>query len=306
MSIDNYLIAFKAISNFTTCLNEVFGSTNRPLKLYAHLISKTTFSHEIPIKKHITAFKDFCLTNKEAISSKNSSQLDQKVIKYSERVYIDLGSIFDEISYDKVTMNVIWTHLLTILALLDPTSRAKEILQENICQNTDDNQESDFLSDIINKVEKHVDPSFSPMEAVSSILKSGIFTELVSGMGNGLQNGSLDIGKMMGTVSKMVSKMNNEVSDNNGDEDPMGLINTMMSSLSAGSKSTPYQNVGKEVPIDMGSIMNMFGPLMGGLSSDGLANQMEGDSIENSINAQFQKAQDKGTLILGSNINDND
>jgi hypothetical protein len=311
MSIDNYLIAFKAISNFTACLNEVFGATNRSLKLYAHLISKTTFSHEIPIKKHIKAFKEFCVINKKAIFSKDASQLDPKVIIYSQRVYIDLGSILEEISDDKTTINVIWTHLLTILALLDPTSRAKEILQENICKDTDDNQESDFLSNIINKVEKHVDPSSNPMEAVSSILKSGIFTELVGGMGNGLQDGSLDIGKLMGTVNKMVSKMNNDVSDNCGDEDPMGLINTMMSSLSAGSKTSSSDEGSKEVELPIGSMMNMLGPLMNGLSNGGLGNSIEGNpmesnSIENSINAQFQKARDKGVFSGQSFIHDND
>ena len=53
MSSDSSLITFKAISNFTECLDEVFGKKQRSLKLYAHLLNKTRLSHTKPIKKHI-------------------------------------------------------------------------------------------------------------------------------------------------------------------------------------------------------------------------------------------------------------
>ncbi len=301
MVTDNYLIAFKAISNFTTCLGEVFGSTHRPLKLYAHLISKTTFAHEVPIQKHITAFRDFCVANREAIASNNFQKLDPKVITYSARVYIDLGAILGEAKGDSDTRGVIWKHLLTISALVDPTGRAKEILQESICRGDDDAHEADFLSGIIGKVEQHVDPNASPMEAVSSIMKSGIFTELVGGMGNGLQDGSLDIGKLMCTVQKMVTTLNDQIpgSSSGGDGDPMGLVNMMMSTLNAGSKAPSTGGAPQAMP-DLSAMMGMLGPLMGGMSQGG-GGGGSGNSLEDSIDAQVKKARKAGTLRIASN-----
>lgn len=75
MSTDNSLITFKAIANFTNDLASVFGETHRPLKLYAHLITKTTIAHDKPILKHIEAFREFCVSNREAISEKNINNL---------------------------------------------------------------------------------------------------------------------------------------------------------------------------------------------------------------------------------------
>jgi len=311
MATDNYLIAFKAISNFTTCLGEVFGGTHRALKLYSHLISKTTFAHDVPIQKHIKAFSEFCVSNREAIASKNAQQLDPKIITYSARVYIDLGAILGD--GDSDTRGVIWKHLLTISALVDPTGRAKEILQESISGGGEDAHEADFLSGIIGKVEEHVDPNASPMEAVSSIMKSGIFTELVGGMGNGLQDGSLDIGKLMGTVQKMVTTLNDQVpaGSGGGEGDPMGLVNTMMSTLNAGSKAPSMGGAPQAMP-DLGSMMGMLGPLMGGLSQGGggMSQHGGGSSLEDSIDAQVKQARKEGTLRAApsspSNIQDID
>ena len=122
MSSDNSLITFKAISNFTTCLGEVFGQDHRALKLYAHLINKTTISHEKPIQKHIEAFRDFCIKNREAIFEKKKNKFDKdSKITYSNRVYIDMNTILTEADMD--TQAVIWKHLLTISALTDPLER---------------------------------------------------------------------------------------------------------------------------------------------------------------------------------------
>ena len=257
MTTDNSLITFKAISNFTTCLDEVFGKNHKPLKLYAHLISKTTFAHDVPIQKHINAFREFCISNRSTIIAKNSHKFNPKIIKYSSRVYIDMDIILSESDAD--TAVIIWKHILTISALVDPAGKAKEILQETINKDSENGTEANFLSDIIGKVEEHVNPDSNPMEAVSSIMKSGIFTELVGGMGNGLQDGSLDLGKLMGTVQKMVVSLNGEMgtSDN---KDSSGL-NSVMESLNSGTQNP------NGMP-DLGSIMGMMGPMLGALNGN--------------------------------------
>lgn len=282
MLTDNSLITFNAISNFTTCLCEVFGPTNRSLKLYAHLISKTTLSHDIPIKKHIAAFREFCVANREGITTKNGALLHEN-ITYSARVYIDIAGILKRA--DRETTDVIWKHLLTISALTDPGGNAREILKDSVNKSGGTTTESDFLSNIIGKVEQHVDPNANPMEAVAAIMKSGIFTELVGGMGNGLQDGTLDLSKLMGTVQKMVTSLSANVDDSSVG-DPMNMMSSMMSNLSAGGNSSSTSGGGMP---DISSIMSMMGPMLGALS------QPSG-SVEDKIDAQLQAAKKTGEL----------
>ena len=261
---DSNLLIFKAISNFTTCLSDVFGHEHRSLKLYAHLINKTALINEKPILKHIEAFKLFCKANKDALVEKDVSKIDEnnKKIIYSNRVYIDIPFIFSK--SDRETTQIIWKHLLTIYALVDPTGKAKEILRSK--KNNSQFSEDNFLTNIIQKVEDNVDPNANPMEAVTSIMQSGIFTELVGGMGSGLEDGTLDLGKLMGSVQKMVTTLNEEHGNNNGDGDEaMKMINTMMGSIQAGA-----QNGQNDTPPDLSGMLNMMGPMMGALNQQNI------------------------------------
>jgi hypothetical protein len=249
---DTSLITFKAISNFANCLEEVFGTEHRFLKLYAHLVNKTQIGHEKPILKHIEAFRVFCTSNRDAFETKNYKKFVTKSITYSERVYIDMDLILSKA--DKETTNVIWNHLLTISALVDPTGKAKQLLRESKDKNN--GIEANFLTNIIEKVEQNVDPNANPMEAVSSIMQSGVFQELVTGMGQGLQNGELDLSKLMGTVQNMVGGMSGGDDDNN----PMAMMNTMMANMNTGESDSNQQ-----MP-DLSNIMNMVGPMLGALN----------------------------------------
>ena len=293
--VDTSLVTFKAISNFTTSLEEVFGKDERPLKLYVHLISKTTLSHEKAINKHIEAFRSFCMANRDSLEHKDASKLVETKISYSERVYIDFSNIFK--SADKETSEIIWKHLLTISALVDPTGKARQILKETAEKGSGPAMEANFLNNIIGKVEEHVDPNANPMEAVASIMKSGVFAELVGGMGNGLQDGSLDLGKLMGTVQTMVSSLSGEVDGSSGGqsgENPMELISTMMGSMNAGAKSADGGNPGAP---DLSGMMNMMGPMLGALSSaGGGAPSTGGGGVEAQIEAQVAEARKNGVL----------
>ena len=73
MLSDSNLITFKAIINFVNDLNSLFGETQHSLKLYQHLITKTTFAHDKPILKHIEAFTNYCASNMEALSNKDKN-----------------------------------------------------------------------------------------------------------------------------------------------------------------------------------------------------------------------------------------
>ena len=259
MSNTNYdLIAFKAISDFTKELCENFTSKdkNHSLKLYVHLLNKTTLTHEKAIKKHIDAFRDFCVSNRDAITNKNQALLVTKNVVYSTKVYINFSSIFKDADIE--TSNIIWKHLLTISALLDPAGKAKEILKNN-----KDSKEANFLSDIINKVESNVNPnSTNPLEAISSIMSSGVFNDLITGMNSGIQNGDLDLGKLMGTVQTMCASLSTDINPSSDSaENPMNMINNLMSTM--GGTSTGGDG---SIP-DLSNITNLLGPMLSGLNS---------------------------------------
>lgn len=329
MATDTSLITFKAICNFTNDLSEVFGEKHRPLKLYTHLINKTTLSHEKAIKKHIEAFNTFCVNNREAISTKNIKGLDKPVIEYSSRVFINMKEIFD--LSDKETADVIWKHLLTISALVDPSGKARQILKEQKDKGGGD--EVNFLSDIISKVEGKVNPDANPMEAITSIMQSGIFNDLVQGMGSGLQNGSLDLNKLMGTVQNMVTKLSDESGDKEGGEQAVNMLSTMMGSMNAG-KNAP-DNDGSQQPMPdlagmMGPLMGMMGGMAGGGNNSGgmpdlsgmmsgmmgvmanvnnegsCENEGGGNNIEEQINAQLKMAKESGGFLQIQEIENTD
>lgn len=260
MSNTNYeLIAFKAISDFTKelCENFTAKDKNHSLKLYVHLLNKTTLTHEKAIKKHIDAFRDFCVSNRDAIINKNPSLLVRKNVMYSDRVYIDFNSIFKDA--DVETSNIIWKHLLTISALIDPAGKAKEILKNN-----KDSKEANFLSDIINKVESNVNPNSNPLEAISSIMSSGVFNDLITGMNSGIQNGDLDLGKLMGTVQTMCASLSTDINPtSDSTENPMNMINSLMSSMGGPSSGGDNGNIP-----DLSSITSLLGPMLSGLNSN--------------------------------------
>jgi hypothetical protein len=229
---DSSLITFKAISNFIQALGSEFGKRQRSLALYCRLISKTTLSHEKPIEKHIQSFRDFCIANREAIVDQDETKLQNHIIKYSKKVYVNMDNIFK--LADNENKGVIWNHILTISAFVDPSSKAKEILKKNMetrRQNGESGAEEDFLTNIIDKVEAHVDPSANPMQAVAGIMQSGIFTELIGSMSGGLTDGSLDIGKLMGTVQTMVSSIGTMAGGGSEQSPELSQMSDMMTNL---------------------------------------------------------------------------
>jgi hypothetical protein len=249
---DTSLISFKAISTFINELVEVFGDDQHQLKLYARLISKTTIAHDTAIKKHVEAFRKFCINNRDSFLKSDHSLFVDPYIVYSDNVKVDMKEIFEK--SDKSTSKVIWKHLLTISALVDPSGEARRILKESNIQGA----ETDFLSNIIGKIEDHVDPNSNPMEAISSIMNSGIFSELIGGMGSGLQNGTLDISKLMGTVQKMVSTLSPP--SENGTMPPLDLSSMM--------KLMTPQNAPENgsAPQQTPDLMALLGPLMSSLN----------------------------------------
>lgn len=122
---------FTTIKSFVSEINNTYGSQYKHLALYGRLIEKTNMTHEIPVGKHIAAFKKFAVANREAIVSKDASLFKIQKIKYSENVCFNIVNIFKLAENDEDATDTIWEHLLVISAMLDSKSNAKKKLKSD-------------------------------------------------------------------------------------------------------------------------------------------------------------------------------
>lgn len=260
MNNDTTFLAFRNICNFVNDLASVYASKYKPLRLYHRLINQTQIGHVEAIEKHVSQFRDFCVQNRDAIYENDASKIKMNTVSYSGKVYINFTHIFD-IS-DPDTKPVIWRHLLTISAILDPAGNAKNILKNLKSENGEkENKENDFLFDLINKVEKNIDPTASPTEAMASVMKSGFMTEIFGSMETSLKNGQLDMGKMLGAVQKVVSSLESSIDESDTDsKQAVGMINNVINSMGN------MGNSGSNEQPNMGNIMNLMTSFMGNMN----------------------------------------
>jgi hypothetical protein len=252
LSEDVSLLAFKTICNFVKDLSAEYGKNHKPLLLYNRLTTHTQISHDKAIKKHLSIFYDFSVSNREALLLQDSTKILCKKLVYSERVYIDMEYIFR--IADKENSPVIWQHLLTISALIDPDGKAKDVLLKN---KEDDKKEDDFLSDIISKVQQNVKPNSNPMEAFSSILQSGVATDLISNMQGNLKSGKLDMKKLLGSVKGLITNLENQEGAEPEMKKAMGMLNNLIGD--------------GDSPPDLGAMMQGMMGLMGSMGgSEGM------------------------------------
>lgn len=205
---DNELIAFKSISEFINNLAEIFSTSHHSLKLYSHLINKTTLSHTVAIKKNITIFREFCETNSEFLETKQVKDIVKPLIDYSPKAFINIKVIYT--SADSETKEIIIRHLLLISAIVYPSGKAKNILKNAkteplLHMSSNNSAETNFIGNIINKLDSVVDKDTTPTEAVSKLLQSGVFTELISTMNEGMTNGDINLPGLMSSVQGMLS-----------------------------------------------------------------------------------------------------
>jgi len=210
---DNTALRFNTICNFIRDLNESFGARQKSLMLYGHLIEKTGLIHIEPVKRHIQIFQQFTKENDEAIMNRNKKLLKQPRLVYSEKVAIDLGNIFQ--ICDREEEKVIWTHLLTISAILHPEGRAKQVLKER--PQPSPPQTDNFLKNIMDKIGEQVQAAdgqeANPMQMIGNMMSSGVFNEIFQGLSGGMQDGNLDLGKMMNSMQDLMSNLNTMVQD---------------------------------------------------------------------------------------------
>lgn len=240
--MDKNLVVFKVITTFVNELSSVFGQKQKSLLLYNRLLQKTGLSLEKAIQKHISIFKDFCVSNREAINTKNSDKIVKDKIAYNENIYINIKGIFSKA--DSSASKVIWKHILTIAAFLDQEGDAKTVLmKEKLSESKTDSgseesdpsgeKEQDFIKKMMSKVETSVKQEDidkeKPMESIMKLVSSGTFNDIIVDMQKGIKSGEIDIGKLLGTVNGMMGDVQSQAG---GEGMPMPDLTSMMSMMS--------------------------------------------------------------------------
>lgn len=218
---DKTALAFNTICNFIRDLNASFGNKQKSLMLYGHLIEKTGLIHMEPVKKHISIFKAFVQANEDAIEKRNKKLFKTGKIMYSERVAIDLLGVFQMCDRDEES--VIWNHLLTISAVLDPNSNAKKVLKEmretkSTPSGAGGGMEDNFLKNIIdkigNEISTHDGEDLNPMQMIGSMMSSGVLNDVFQSLSTGMNDGNMDLGKMMASMQGLMQNLNTMVGEN--------------------------------------------------------------------------------------------
>ncbi len=191
---NNTALAFNTICNFIRDLSASFGNKQKSLLLYGHLIEKTGLIHIDPVKKHINIFKKYIEENQEAIENRDKSKFNSTSISYSDKVAIDLKGVFS--MCDKEEEKVVWNHLLTISAVLNPLGNAKQILKDLTASSSgkkgggSDFNEDNFLKNIMDKIGSEVEncdtENMNPMQMIGSMMSSGALNEIFHTISSGL------------------------------------------------------------------------------------------------------------------------
>jgi hypothetical protein len=218
---DKTALAFNTICNFIRDVNASFGTKQKALMLYGHLIEKTGLIHIEPVRKHIQIFQAFVKENEDAILGRKRNLMRAGKIVYSERVWIDLAAIFQ--MADREEESIIWNHLLTISAILNPDGKAKQVLKD-LKNKPSTGSEDNFLKNIMEKIGDQIQSSggedANPMQMIGSMMSSGVFNEIFQGLSSGMSDGNMDIGKMMSSMQSMMSNLNDIVKDKNPSDAP--------------------------------------------------------------------------------------
>jgi hypothetical protein len=203
-------------------LSASFGNKQKSLLLYGHLIEKTGLIHIDPVKKHINIFKKYTEENQEAIENRDKSKFNSTSISYSDKVAIDLKGVFS--MCDKEEEKVVWNHLLTISAVLNPLGNAKQILKDLTASSSakkgggSDLNEDNFLKNIMDKIGSEVEnydtENMNPMQMIGSMMSSGALNDIFQSISSGLNEGNLDLGSMMNSMQSLVGNLNTMVNEN--------------------------------------------------------------------------------------------
>jgi hypothetical protein len=254
-SEDVNLKAFAKIRAFAKELNDCFGQKHHNVELYNRLLKKTDILNKVHVSKQVKVFEDFLVEFKTEIINKSKKGLADKNIKFSEKVFFNIGTLLSE--SDKETTNVIFSHLQIILFVLHPDAEVKTALQKSASEQTGTSS-GKFIDTFMNKIENTFkEKNFKDAgEAISGLMSSNVMGELIESMNQGVESGDLNLNDLLSDVQGMLGNL-----------------------------------TGTGGSMDIGSMMGMLGPLMGGGAGqpdlNALLKQATGENVD--INEMMEK-----------------
>lgn len=220
---DNTEKKWDALVQFVNCLKENYGDKYYEIKLYNLLLDNTGVVHKEQRDKHISIFEEYILENKMAILNQDVSKLKENFkIVYSEKIFIDIKSIITGAT--KEDQDVIWEHLLVLLALSNDNTAQNILTKRNVSSYprnciSEDNIFNNLFKSVTSQLEQGNMNELNPMEMVGNIMNSGVINELFNSFAapNGDQNANpeFDFSKIMGSFQEIMTNLNNQQSSPN-------------------------------------------------------------------------------------------
>jgi hypothetical protein len=290
--VDNVII-FKSICNFIKDINFAFGDRFPSVQLYAHLLEKTGLFHEDVIKKHVQIFNEFVTINEDAILQKSVGLLQyHSTIRYSDQVFVNLTDVIQLAEAED--LETVWTHLLTILAVLRPECPAKDMLRKQ----KQELQEKLQASKVISTSEAGSRTSTTgstttgptnggggstaedPMMMIGNIFQ-GLMGGLASGSGSGSGSGGDSVGGGQNPFESLLKAATagagepgsgSEGGGEGGEPNPFKMLTSLMSSPVVSNMMNSLGNGEMDMPKMMESMQKTLSSLQTALNDVAVAN----------------------------------
>uniref|UniRef100_A0A6C0LYY1 Uncharacterized protein n=1 Tax=viral metagenome TaxID=1070528 RepID=A0A6C0LYY1_9ZZZZ len=212
---------FGAMKEFVHELSKMFPQDTK-VQLYNRLLIATSPSDSKFVTKHINAFGMFFSNYKDIILEGSEFPRNSCIVYTPGRIFIDIQGCIHR--GDAEVRVAIYDHLLTILALMDPSDtnilsklEALSISHHNSPQESGTpkgSKEEQFIGNIMGKVEQTLGQSGTadnPMAAITSLLASGIMNDMTQGFQSGLESGEFDTRKLIGTMKNAMNVMYDQI-----------------------------------------------------------------------------------------------
>lgn len=266
---------FSAIKSFVTEIKNIYGNDYKHLALYGRLLEKTEVVNEIPVQKHISAFRKFVLTNRDGILNKDESLFKIQKIKYNDKVHFNIVHVLKLADND--SRGVIWEHLLVLSALLDKNSDAKNqlILQRNQqSKSQQPNVLMPMMNMITNMLMSETGGNSSGMPDLSGL---SALLQTTSTDNNSSGSGMPDISKILSLLtnsdmlSKLTATITNSVSDGKID------LNSILSSF---REITQEYNIDLNIPKDTSELKHGMEDVMGLFKNFGVSSEQINSMVD--------------------------
>lgn len=203
-------LAFDSILNFIGDLVEAFPDSTA--ERYYNVLKSVRVSDKKEQEKHVRLFSALCIANREEIMTKRLEdfKLHKLVFDDSEEPF-DIQEIFDHKDFKDNEPDIL-RHLLTISAICDQESAAKQILaamnETNLFKDASIN---DLFGQISRDVEaQSQDGNVDPLKTIECVIRADPFRKLVNTIVQKTQSGEVDLPSLitgMGSIGKLMDGM---------------------------------------------------------------------------------------------------